>query len=289
MELSLPCSIGAYSPRPALVSLRDSECCTHGSLLASQVPLTAVATATLRELLGQPAGPSLARVLQHLISFTGPHGIAHQRLQAGEGWRQAEEDLQLLYDHTLYAAAAAGPGSAVWSQVVEALQNATYVRVQQDTAGGSGQRLLFVKPQQLCFNLDAPRVSCYPVPKITTKLTAPQYRQLMLAQGALDGDLPNTEKPSCQPISTEARFTAPCQKAFLDALPSLFDSSVWSDLTVIVGGEHILLHRIVIAPHSEPLAAMWRGPPPKPKPSQADCQPGWNAISCVSSTRQPHT
>lgn len=95
MELSLPRSIGAFSPRPDLVSLLESECCTHGGLVASQRPLTAVPSAGLRVQLGQAlakpwsAGPVLEHVLQHLVRFTGSSGIAQQRLLAGEGLIQS--------------------------------------------------------------------------------------------------------------------------------------------------------------------------------------------------------
>lgn len=43
---------------------------------------------------------------------------------------------------------------------------------------------------------------------------------------------------------------------------ALFDAPKYSDLTVRVEGHPILRHRVVIAPHSEPLDAMWQGAPP---------------------------
>lgn len=260
MELSPPLSTGAFSPRPALTSLADSECCSHSRLVASAVLLTAVETAELRQWLGQPASPRLEHVLEHLRNLTAPQGIAQQWLAAGEGRRQLDADLDALYDHVFGAVAEGGPGSAVWQQVVQSLGRTAFVRV-PSAGGGSADGMQFVRPRQLCFDLISPAGASFPVPTVSKRLMRSdpgRHRELMLALGATDAQL-GAPVPQRQPVPQESRIAARCLATLLATLPAQFNDSLWSDFKVVVEGEPIFVHRLVVAPHSKPLAAMWQG------------------------------
>jgi hypothetical protein len=81
-----------------------------------------------------------------------------------------------------------------------------------------------------------------------------EHRALMAELGAIDAQ-EGAPIPSHPP-----RSPAACQASLLQRLPATFDDEQWSDASVeVAGGPPIHVHRLILALHSEPLAAMLAG------------------------------
>ena len=156
--------------------------------------------------------PVTASQVEHLINYTGPTGIARQRMEAGEGRREMDEDLALLYSTVLkYAASpqalaavsrrATDPpqGGAGYRAVADKLRAARWIRV---PAPGGGDELHFVTAAQLCFDLAAPHGDFFPPPdSLCDDVPLDDQRSFFLNLGAVSAQQGASMPP---PLPTDA-------------------------------------------------------------------------------------
>ncbi len=138
--------------------------------------------------------PFTASQIEHLINYTGPTGFARQRIEAGEGRREMEEDLALLYSTVLKCAASQQALAAMSNRAVDSpqggyravadkLRPARWIRV---PAPGGGDELHFVTAAQLCFDLAAPHGDFFPPPdSLCDDVPLDNQRSLLLTLGAV--------------------------------------------------------------------------------------------------------
>ena len=117
-------------------------------------------------------------------------------MEAGEGRREMEEDLALLYSTVLKYLASHQALAAMSNRAVESAQGATGYRAVADRlrparwirvpAPGGGDELHFVTAAQLCFDLTAPHGDFFPPPdSLCDDVPLDDQRSLLLTLGAV--------------------------------------------------------------------------------------------------------
>ncbi|KAK9806921.1 hypothetical protein WJX72_007518 [[Myrmecia] bisecta] len=247
--------------QPQLTSFAEAEDHEHYALVYTAVPVINAALTDLKETrtaLGQVEPmPRLENVLNHLVKLACPNGgIADQcrdmrdNAQAlGHLLTDTERAYKLLLAATqnpIGYAVPLGQGGSVSRLIEKKLARKRWVLLPDSYR--------FVKASELCFNLQPGQSTpgMYPVPPALQAWDRDLLKRLG-ACDALDG-APVIAAPQGNPVR---------ERLARGSIADDFNDPKWADAMVALKGcenRPLHLHRVLVAPHCESLAARWSGP-----------------------------